>query len=61
FRVNDPADLAKKLDFWIEHPEEREKCSRDYLGYASRFDFDRCMDRMEEMMISVVRNKKNEG
>ena len=61
FKVNDPADLAKKLDFWIEHPEEREKCSRDYLGYASRFDFDRCMDRMEEMMISVVRRGKNEG
>ena len=61
FKVNDPADLAKKLDFWIEHPEEREKCSRDYLGYASRFDFDVCMDKMEKMMISVVRRGKNEG
>lgn len=61
FKVNDPKDLAEKLDYWIEHPEEREKCSADYLGYAARFDFDGSMKKMEEMMISVAEAKKNEA
>lgn len=61
FKVNDPKDLALKLDYWIEHPEEREKCAADYLGYSARFDYDACMRKMEEMMLSVAEDKRDEG
>lgn len=54
FHYNDPADLANKIDFWIEHPKRREECSRQYLGYAQQFDFDRCMDKMEQMLLDAV-------
>ncbi len=50
FHFNDPADLAEKLDWWLEHPQERAECSQQYLGYAQQFDYDRCMDRMEAMI-----------
>lgn len=54
FHYNDPADLAQKIDYWIEHPKKREECSKQYLGFASQFDFDRCMDRMEQMLKDAV-------
>lgn len=50
FHYNHPEDLAEKMDWWLEHPEERAACSRDYLGYAKQFDFDACMNAMEQML-----------
>jgi glycosyltransferase involved in cell wall biosynthesis len=41
------ADLAKKIEYWLDNPEEKAKCSEAYLGYATNFDQDNCMDRME--------------
>ncbi|MDO4567352.1 MAG: glycosyltransferase [Clostridia bacterium] len=56
FKCNDAADLAAKLDYWIENPRERRLCSDGYLGYARRFDRDACMDDMERMLLDVVRS-----
>ena len=53
FRCNDPNDLASRIDWWIEHPKERQDCEKQYLGYASRFDFEKCMDSMEKMIIDA--------
>ena len=50
FRHGDPSSLAEKIDFWIEHPEEKDACRVKYLGYAKRFDQDICMDEMEKML-----------
>ena len=41
------------MDWWLDHPEERRSCSESYLGYARQFDFDVCMDRMEQMIIDA--------
>ncbi|MGM9615906.1 MAG: glycosyltransferase [Oscillospiraceae bacterium] len=60
FRVNDPADLAAKMDWWLEHPEEREACSAQYRNYALRFDFDRCMNEMEQMMVETACRRHEE-
>ncbi len=54
FRCNDADDLAERIDDWLEHPQEREACSRAYLGYAQQFDFDHCMDAMEGMLLDAV-------
>lgn len=61
FRYDDPTDLAQKMDWWLEHPEERERCSASYLGYAKQFDFQTCMDAMEKMMLNTVEKKRHEG
>lgn len=55
--MNDPASLAERIDYWIEHPEEREECSRQYLGYAQAFAFDQCMDQMEEMLADAAKKE----
>ena len=53
FRYDDPTDLAQKMDWWLEHPEERLSCSKSYLGYAAQFNFTSCMDQMEKMILDV--------
>lgn len=60
FKCNDSRNLAEKIDYWIEHPQEKQKCSEQYLGYADNFRFEKCMDRMEEMLIDAAQTKKEE-
>ena len=57
FHYNDPQDLADKMDWWLEHPEERLSCSKSYLGYAAQFNFTRCMDQMEKMILDASEAK----
>ncbi|MBR4798973.1 MAG: glycosyltransferase [Clostridia bacterium] len=61
FRCNDSGDLAKKIDYWLDNPAEKDARSKEYLGYTKQFDFDVCMDRMERMIIEVHEkaSKKN--
>lgn len=58
FKYNSVKDLTKKIDYWIEHPKEKEEASKKYIEFASQFDFDYCMDRMEKMLLEVI--KKHE-
>ena len=58
FRCNDSDDLAKKIDYWLDHPEERARRGREYEDYAKQFDFDLCMDRMEQMIVDTVEKAK---
>jgi len=50
FKLNNPRDLAEKIDYWYEHPEEKKQCAKDYAAYCSQFDFDFCMGKMVEMI-----------
>ena len=53
FSCNDSGDLAEKIDYWLDHPDEKAARSKEYLGYTKQFDFDVCMDKMEQMIIEV--------
>jgi len=54
FRVNDSEHLAQRIDYWIEHSEERKQRSEEYMGFTRQFDQDSCMDRMEEMILETA-------
>ena len=54
FRVGDSRDLARKLDYFIEHPEETEKLRALYLKEGRAFDQEACMDRMEQMLLDQI-------
>ncbi len=60
FENRNPEDLARKIDYWLEHPEEKRKCSEQYMEYAGKFDQEQCMDKMERMLLDTIRNHKNE-
>lgn len=52
-------DLTQKIDYWIEHPQQKQQCSNEYLGYVKQFSFDSCMNKMEQMLIETVQKHKN--
>lgn len=56
FNFNDPKDLANKIDYWIEHPEEKALRSKEYLGFADNFDHQRCMEEMRKMLEEAIKN-----
>ena len=58
FALNDANDLAAKIDYWYEHPEERKKQAKDYAHYAERFAFDRCMEAMANMIKETAEKRK---
>ena len=57
FRNKSAKDLARRIDYWIEHPKEREIMRRVYSGFSQQHEFEHCMDCMEQMMKEAI--KKN--
>lgn len=58
--INDDADdLAKKIDYWIEHEEERKAYAERYLSSAAQFDQASCMNEMEKMIVKTYEEKKH--
>jgi len=56
FTYYSSSDLAHKIDWWIDHPEERQKASQKYAKFAEQFDINICMDQMEQMLIQTKEN-----
>jgi len=49
FKAKDPEDLAAKIDWWIEHPKEREEVEDKYIEHAATFDIHRSIDALIKM------------
>lgn len=58
FKKRNPKDLARVIDYWIEHPEEAKEYEKKYLESAISFDQDECMKKMEQMLFAVYKYKK---
>ncbi len=58
FDEDDAKDLARKIDYWIEHPKEKKACEERYAGYSKEFDFETCMERMHDMILETSKIKK---
>ena len=56
FTYYSSSDLARKIDWWIDHPEERHQAAQKYAQFAQQFDVNICMDQMEQMLIQTKEN-----
>lgn len=65
FLNGDAQNLADKIDYWIEHPQERKKMELKYSEYARRFQIDHCAALMEKMFTEAIKEneygKHNQG
>lgn len=59
FKKRNPKDLARVIDYWIEHPEEAKEYEQKYLDSAISFDQEECMKNMEKMIFEVYEKNKN--
>ena len=49
YRAGNAHALAQKIDYMIEHPQQRERQKQDYIEYAERFRIEKCIDKMVQM------------
>lgn len=59
FKNKDAKDLARVIDYWIEHPEERAEYEKKYLSSSVVYNQEECMRKMERMIFEVVEKKRN--
>ena len=55
FRQGDAGSLARQIDYWVEHPQEKAELSQQYREYAEQFAIESCMDQMETMFEDACR------
>ncbi len=60
FKVNDSKDLAQKIDYFIEHPEEKMKLRQKYLENSKSFNQEHCMEQMEQMFFDIIKKHNEE-
>lgn len=58
FKNRNPKDLARVIDYWIDHPQERKEYEEKYLRSASDYNQELCMQKMEQMIVEVSGEKK---
>lgn len=61
FRYDSPQELSKKIDYWIEHEEEKRICLEKYLDFSQKFALDECMKQMEEMLFLAANHGKSDS
>lgn len=54
FNYNDAADLAEKIDYWLDHPKERNERSLEYLDFTKKYSLAESMSAMEKMFKLVI-------
>ncbi len=60
FRSRNPRDLARVIDYWIQHPAEKKAYEEAYLTRSIAYRQEECMKQMEEMIMKV-HHEKREG
>lgn len=58
FRAGDSGDLAAKIDYWIEHEEERKQMELVYSEHGKQYNIDACVAQMEEMFAAAIEENK---
>mgnify|MGYP001172745580 CR=1 FL=1 len=59
FKAGDPEDLARKIDYWIDHPEERKLYKQKYAKFAEKYKLSNCMDQMVRLYETILANHED--
>ncbi len=58
FVAGNSSDLAEKIDFWYEHPFEKDIMGAKYVEQGKRYDLDTCVLAAEEMFREAIRESR---
>jgi len=54
FRAGSPKDLARSIDYWLDHPKEREQMERQYAAAADKYRINNSIDQFEKMLETAI-------
>ena len=54
FREKDPKDLAQKMDWWLDHPQERWEQGKLYAKSMEEYDIAKSAAKLIEMFKEAV-------
>lgn len=60
FDMNNHGDLAKKIDWWFEHPDILKKTHDEYIEFSKGMNIDLSMRKMVAMIEEVAHNRRKE-
>lgn len=58
FEHGNPISLKEKIEYYIEHPEEKEKRSLEYIEYARQYSIDNCVSQLEAVFEQAINENK---
>lgn len=61
FPAGDVSALAKRIDYWIEHPEERKEMEHRYAESAKNYSLEHSIELAEEMFRKAIEEQKEQG
>ena len=61
FRAGDARSLAARIDYWIEHPEEKAELAKKYADYGNTMRVEQCVARAEQMYLDAINHWKKHG
>ena len=57
FKAGNYKDLAKKIDYWVEHEEEKKEYEKKYADFARGFYLEKCNRELIDLFEGVVNGK----
>lgn len=54
FTAGDSAELARKIDYWLDHEEERKNMEHVYAEEGKRYNIDHCVYQIEDMFQQAI-------
>jgi len=61
FIADDPVDLSKKIDYWYEHPREREEMGAKYAALGEKYNLEACVLEAERMFERAIEDAAREA
>ena len=58
FKHGSVKDLAKKIEWFYEHPEEIERLSKVYVEESKKYEISKQVDALEQMFMTAVQERK---
>ena len=58
FKAGDPRDLARAIDYWLDHPEEKAIMEKAYAESAKSYNIEHSIDKFEEMLRDAIKENQ---
>ncbi len=58
FQSKNLKELTQRIDYWIEHPEERIKMKQRYCEKAAEYSLDSSIDKLEKVYADVIKAQR---